>query len=119
MNSFIIGQVVIGGIRRKAEQVTRSKAVKAMLLHGFCFSSCLGFLPCLSLMDCDPGYVSQINPFFSKLLLIIVFIAAIETKLIQNQGLGMSVGSHDLRLQKSCHFLHHLILQSDRMSDVR
>jgi len=66
-------------------------------------------------MDCDPGYVIQINPFLSTLLLVIVFIEMIETKLILKWSSGILVDSCDLGLQRSCHSLHHLILQSARM----
>jgi hypothetical protein len=42
----------------------------------------LGVLPLFpSVKACDQGPVSQINPFCSKLLLVMVFITAIEIKL--------------------------------------
>lgn len=44
-------------LREQGEQALRSKPVSSPP-PGFCFSSCLGFLPCrLSVMDCGLGAV--------------------------------------------------------------
>jgi hypothetical protein len=77
----ISGLVVLGSIRKQAEQARGSKPVTS--LHGLCISSC--FLTCLSSspdflwwwQQC--GSVSWINPFLLNLVLGHDFCAGIET----------------------------------------
>lgn len=70
-----IWQVFLGGNRN----LSKEQASKQQLLHGFCPE----FLPWLLSMDCDLGYVSQINSYLPELRLVVVFIIAIESNLGQ------------------------------------
>ena len=78
----ISGLVVLGSIRKQAEQARGSKPVRNTL-HGLCISSC--FLTCLSSSpdflgdEQQYGSVSRINPFLPNLLLGHDVCAGIET----------------------------------------
>jgi len=73
--------VVLGSIRKQAEQVMECKPV-SILLHGLCISSCLQVPACLG--SCPDflwcGSISYISPFFSKLFWSWFFITAITTQ---------------------------------------
>lgn len=78
---------------------------EAALLHGLCFSSCLQVptrLP--SGMACDLEVSDEVNPFFPKLLLFMVFILAIESKLEQPSFLFAVVTG------KRCLCVAHILL---------
>ena len=76
--------VVLRTIRKQAEGSVRSKPV-GNVAHGSYFSSCLWVLALSSGPDftfmiiCDWDMEAEINPFLSKVLLVMSFITAIET----------------------------------------
>lgn len=82
-----LGQVVKDCIRKHFEQAMRTKLVSSA--PPWCLLQFLPgvFLPWLSSTESDPGYVSQMNTFLTRLLLVIFFITGIENK----QGLGPSL----------------------------
>lgn len=71
MGSAIPELVVPGFVRKRVEQVNRqhpSMASESAPASKFP----PGFLPCLPSVDCDSEYISQINAFLPKLLLVMV-----------------------------------------------
>lgn len=60
--------------------------------------------------DCDLRYISQINPLFFELLLVVVFMSAVERKL--RQSLTMDGSTHVLRFSQ-------ILLWSERFPDPR
>ena len=75
MGGAIPGLVVLGPIRKQAEQAMGSKPVSSTL-HGLCISSCLQ-VPALLVPVLTPSTdglgVHQMNSFFCNLLLVMVF----------------------------------------------
>lgn len=64
-------QVVLGGIRKQAEQVTENKPI-GIVAHDLCISCCLQ-VPALTTL-------TERKPFLPKLVLVAVFITAAETQ---------------------------------------
>jgi hypothetical protein len=65
--------VILGYIRKQAEQAMRSRPVSSTF-HGVCISSCLQVLALSTYPD-----FPEINPFLPWLLLVIMLIKAIES----------------------------------------
>ena len=79
MGGVVLGLVVLGSVRKQAEQA--SKQHPSMASASALVSNILQFevLPWLPSRDGDSGDVSnQISPFFPKWLLVMVFISAGE-----------------------------------------
>lgn len=81
MSRTIPGKVVLGSVRKQAEGAKVSKH-QASFLHGLCFSPA----PIALCDELQMRYATEINLLFPKLLLVIVFIIAIESNLGKVSG---------------------------------